>query len=118
MTHFTIFLHPNNFYPVKHIENPKQQQHYSKVLKCGWRTEHSEIDFTADAASNVEGPQNGFEDLSPPSDFNHTVNEDDGSLAIELHEKLDLKDETKKVRLSRKFYEDEDVMLCFILFLI
>ncbi|XP_058763346.1 zinc finger CCCH domain-containing protein 67-like [Vicia villosa] len=57
--------------------------------------EHSEIDFVA-AVSTAEEPRSGSEDHSPPSDLNHTVKVDDDALAVELHEKLDLKVEDEE----------------------
>lgn len=57
--------------------------------------EHSEIDFAA-AVSNSEEPRRGSEDHSPPSDLNQTVNADDDALAVELHDKLDLKVEDEE----------------------
>ncbi|KAL5052448.1 hypothetical protein RYX36_033130 [Vicia faba] len=51
--------------------------------------EHSEIDFDA-ALPIAQEPRKGSKDRSPPpSNLNHTVDKDDDTLAVELHEKLD-----------------------------
>ncbi|CAI8609800.1 unnamed protein product [Vicia faba] len=53
--------------------------------------EHSEIDFAA-ALSTAQEPRQGSQEHSPPpSDLNHTVDEDDDTLAVELRDKLDFK---------------------------
>jgi len=68
--------------------------------------EHSEEIDLAATLSNTEEPQLGSEveqsssqvdHHSPPSDLNQTVQKDDDELAVELHEKLDLKAEDEGV---------------------
>jgi hypothetical protein len=67
--------------------------------------EHSEEIDLAATVSNAEEPQLGSEvqqsspvdHHSPPSDLNQTVQKNDDELAVELHEKLDLKVEDEGV---------------------